>query len=73
MKTRVLTAAALTLLLAQGCTTYRGVTDIRLEKGQLSMQKCDLVVYLEFYGEFSSQKNCSWESVKDLADHAETK
>ncbi len=63
MKTRVFTAA-LALLLAQGCTTYRGVTDLRLENGRLSMEKCDLVVYLEFYGEFSSQKNCRWEPVK---------
>lgn len=52
------------LALLSGCTVYHGgVKDVTLLKdGGVALEKCDLKVYLAFYGLVTSEDNCRTET-----------
>jgi hypothetical protein len=52
------------LVLLSSCTVYHGgVKDVTLLKdGGVALEKCDLKVYLAFYGLVTSEDNCRTET-----------
>lgn len=63
------------LLFPAGCTVYHGGVkdvDLHIKDGKadkLVLQKCDLKVYLAFYGLVASQENCRTEDRGVLQVH----
>lgn len=48
----------LTGFMLLGCTVFRGVTDVKQTQDELTVEKCDLTVYLALYGLVTSTDNC---------------
>jgi hypothetical protein len=54
----------LLVVFISGCTVYHGgVKDVTMLKdGGMALEKCDLTVYLAFYGLVTSEDNCRTET-----------